>query len=86
MEDYRSGNYYIRKQMMEPIKRYVEQRSPVGSFLTAVICNDLKMAVLCADDENLANLPAFVAYFYNEVTSTCWGSPEAMEKWMGGGE
>jgi hypothetical protein len=74
----------ISEHMMGAIRRYIDDRIPPGSFLEAVICNDLQNAVGCADDTNLHNLPAFVGYFYNEAPSTCWGSREKYEAWLSG--
>lgn len=79
---YTHRDYWIPERMMEPIRLYIEEGIKPGSFLTSVICNDLKGAVGNADDENLPNLPAFVAYFYNEAPGSCWGSKEMMERWI----
>ena len=79
---YKFRQFYIPDRMMGGIKRYIESGVKPGDFLTAVICNDLRKACGQADDENLANLPAFVGYFYNEVPSMCWGSPEQMNGWI----
>lgn len=83
---YEFKEFYIRDQMMESIKGYIEHRQPVGGFLTEVITNNLRGAIIRADDENLLNLPAFIDYFYNEAPSECWGSVEAMHKWLRGGK
>ena len=84
--DYNTGYYfrefYIRPQMMDAIRRYVDEGLEPGDFLTAVICNDLFGAVNRADDENLRNLPAFVCYFYNDAPSDCHGSRGAMAYWI----
>lgn len=82
MDEYLFRHFRIRAQMMEAIHRYVEKHQPVGKFLTAVICNDLREACAYADDDNLINLPAFVGYFYNEAPSLCWGSRKQMEYWL----
>jgi len=79
---YRFQNFHIPNRMMGAIALYVESRKAPGGFLTAVICNDLKEACGRADDENLRNLPAFVAYFHNEAPSACWGSEEKMRAWL----
>jgi hypothetical protein len=79
---YQFNQFYIPERMMGGIKRYIEHGIKPGSFLRAVIQNDLREAVGAADDENMANLPAYVAYFYNEAPSDCWGSPENMEAWI----
>jgi hypothetical protein len=67
--------------MLAPIERYVLQGIIPGGFLQAVICNDLAGAMQQADDENLANIQAFAAYFYNNTPGACWGSREKMVLW-----
>jgi len=79
---YRFNQFYIPDRMMGGITRYLENGIAPGDFLTAVICNDLREAYGRADDENLVNLSAFVAYFYNEAPHNCWGSPEKMKEWL----
>ena len=77
--------FWIPSYMMEGINRYVQFGNKPGSFLSAVIMNDLKMAVLCADKCNIQNLPAYIYYFQNHVPSRCWGSRKKMIKWIGQG-
>ena len=79
---YTFRHFHIRDDMMGAIQRYIDQGINPGHFLSAVIDNDLKEAVGRADDENLENLPAFVAYFYNEAPSSCWGSKEIRQAWV----
>lgn len=85
---YKFKDFYIPERMMESISRYVKEGVRPGSFLTAVICNNLRGAISSADSENLENLPAFMTYFYNETPSECWGSIKKMDAWvkMGKGE
>ena len=75
-------DFYIPEYMMEGLRRYIDHGQRPGGFLTAVICNDLRQACATADDVNLRNIPAYVAYFYNEAPSPCWGSREKMDKWI----
>lgn len=70
--------FSISDYMLE--KAYISQRP--CSFLRAVLENNLKEAVLQADDFNLRNLPAFVAYLYNHTPIECWGSAEKVTKWL----
>lgn len=79
---YTFREFYIPNYMWGAIERYVQAGIPPGDFLTAVICNDLREAVGRADDINLKNLPAYVAYFHNEVPGLAWGSKEKMQAWM----
>lgn len=79
---YAFREFYIPVRMMHGIENYVMYGIPPGHFLTAVICNDLKEACARADDENLPNLFAYVAFFYNEMPYECWGSRERMTAWI----
>ena len=79
---YEFNQFYIPERMMPGIRLYVEHGLQPGSFLSAIIQNNLSEAVGRADTENLKNIPAFVAYFYNECPNDCWGSPEKMKSWM----
>ena len=79
---YTFRDFYIPERMMGSVKRYVEDRIRPGAFLTAVIKNNLNEACGMADDENLQNLQAYAAYFYNEAPSSCWGSAAKMETWL----
>ena len=78
---YKFRKFYIPERMMGGIQRYVEKGIPPGDFLMSVITNDLSEAVSRADEENLSNLPAYVAFFYNECPAACWGSKENFVKW-----
>ncbi len=79
---YTFRSFYIPEGIMEEIRLYVEDGVKPGSFLSAIIQNDLSDACGRADDKNLHNLPAFVAYFWGETPACCWGSSEHMERWM----
>ena len=79
---YTFREYHIPNYMMGGLRRYIERGIHPGDFLTAVICNDLREAVGRADDTNIANLPAYVAYLHNEVPAIAWGSIKRMQAWM----
>lgn len=78
---YTHYDWYIPARMGHGIKLWIEKGIYPGGFLTAVIENNLKEAVGRADDENVRNLPAYVAYFYNEAPAGCWGSEEIAGLW-----
>lgn len=61
---------------------YILRGVPVGSFLEAVISNDLREAMGRADEGSRANLFGLVRYLHNEVPGGCWGSPERHREWM----
>lgn len=77
--------YEIPEGMRDGLDLYVKQRIRQGSFLTAIIENNLRDAVAFADDVNMQNIPAYVNYFYNHAPSLCWGSQAKMKKWLEGG-
>lgn len=53
-----------------------------GHFLTAILTNDLKGAWQRGDDENLAALANYMAFFYHDVPSVAWGTPAKVEMWL----
>lgn len=71
-----------RPEIIQALERYVQMRCPVGGFLTALLANDLKEACGRADDDNLHNLPALVAYVYNHIPAHAWGSYERVAAWL----
>jgi hypothetical protein len=64
------------------LKNYVEERIPPGDFLYAVLCNDLCESFCRADDQNRAAMFEIVAYCWNHIPATCWGSPERVQAWL----
>ena len=84
-DTYTFYGFYIPERMMNGIKMYVEKGILPGDFLQCVISNDLFGAIGRADDENIRNLPAYTAFFYNKTPSICWGSREMMKEWSARG-
>jgi hypothetical protein len=64
------------------LQRYLENHVPCGSFLTAVLSNDLKEACSTADDFNRHELYNTVYWLYNNAPASCWGSPENVKAWL----
>lgn len=75
-------NYRIPPHMMAAMQRYVQEGVQPGSFLSAIISNDLKEACARADDINKDLIWEYAHWFYNHAPSSCWGSPENMENWI----
>lgn len=67
------------------IDAHVMSGKPTGSFLQAVLENDLKTAVVKADEENYLLLGAIVGYCCNEIPVACWGSEDAVAAWQRSG-
>ena len=72
----------IPPNMMERLLAYTIEHQPVGDFLQAVICNDLRGAFGRADDVNIEIIGVYVAWFYNEAPGLCHGSREAYRAWI----
>lgn len=70
----------VPKRLVDGVTRYVEYGILPGSFLRAVLSNDLMGAVRRADPESLASLPALCCWIYNAVPRHVYGSIEAMER------
>ena len=74
--------FVIPENMVADIVSYVRFSREPGNFLMSVLCNDLVKACMYADQHNVANLPAYAAYLYNEVPAMAWGSQELVTKWL----
>ena len=70
--------------MQEAMARYVQDGITPGSFLRAVIDNDLRGAIFQADDTNKLLVPLFVRWFYSsdEAPAACCGSREIRLAWV----
>ena len=79
-------NYFdysvIPQEAIETLKRYVDDHIQPGGFLTAVLENDLTAAVATADLHNIAIIPTYAHYIYNELPMKCWGSKEKVKEWL----
>ena len=75
-------NYDILPEHMRGgAERWIEHGIEPGSFMQAVICNNLTLACMYADHINKYRLFDFVNFFHNEAPSACWGSEEKMIAW-----
>jgi hypothetical protein len=63
------------------MRRYLGFHIRPGSFLQAVLRNDLKDAVLRADPDNLHRLRDIVLWIDKGVPGQAQGSQEAIEEW-----
>lgn len=64
------------------LQRYLEHRIAPGSFLRAVLENDLMGAVGHADEESARELKALVQWLWQEMPSNLWGSKERVAAWL----
>lgn len=69
---------YMRRSLWDYIKNHIRP----GSFLYAVLCNDLYGAVSAADPCNLGAIPAYIGFLRNYLPSCAWGNVEKVERWL----
>ena len=72
----------LPSHMRDAARNYIENGIPPGSFLTAVICNDLMGAFRRADDINRAAMWDWARFFYTEAPPACWGREAKMDEWV----
>lgn len=53
----------------------------MGSFLTAVLENNLDGAITYADDKNIHHIPAIVMWLNNNAPHACWGTHAKVTAW-----
>jgi len=72
----------LPEHIRQGVRSYIEDGAPPGSFLQAVICNDLTESFARADDINITRMFDIVSFFYNEAPLTCWKSEKNMVAWI----
>jgi hypothetical protein len=75
----------IPEHMQTAIDNWVEYGTPapseMGSFLRAVLSNDLRASVMFADEANRAAIVDWVEYLYMKVPSGAHGSAARLAEW-----
>lgn len=66
------------------LDRYAKDGIETGSFLRAVLENDLFQAVHRADSDNLRDIQQITEYVNWELPAGCWGSKEKVQAWLKG--
>ncbi len=73
----------MKEETKESLDLYANHHVSTGSFLRAVLENDLMGAIGRADNQNHADLREICMYVYNELEpGTCWGSKEKVKEWL----
>lgn len=72
----------MEQRFVLALDRYANERIPTGSFLRAVLENDLKEAFIRADEEATRDMKEIVMYCYWKIPFNCWGSKEAVAQWL----
>lgn len=71
----------VPAHLHDGLVRYLLQGTLPGSFLTAVLRNDLREAVLRADPASFAGLPALLVFLATYTPAGCHGSPAAVARY-----
>ena len=64
------------------VERWIEHGIRPGSFLRAVLDNQLYQAFMLADDKNLPALRDICRWFCNHAPPGSFGSPEVTARWQ----
>lgn len=72
----------IPRHTREALDRYAQDGVRTGSFLRAVLCDNLFEAVQRADMENKPELSIIVKYVYNRLPCECWGSEKRVDAFL----
>lgn len=73
--------YQIPEQMRPGLLHWIEDGTPPGHFLSAVLRNDLYQAFTRADDDNVFRIQSYIKFLYNHAPGNCWGSVAHFEDW-----
>jgi hypothetical protein len=76
------ANELIPAHMRERLRLYICHRIEPGSFLSAVLSNNLTESFGRADYVNRDQLFNYVTFLYNYAPSECWGSKEKYQAWL----
>jgi len=74
--------YRIPLYMHKTIRAYVNDHKVPGQFLQSVIKNDLREAVMRADDKNLLAMKGWLGLLHYYTPMSCSGSTENYESWI----
>lgn len=72
----------IPERMIGGLAFYILYRIQPGSFLEAVLENDLMEALGRADFENAGLLNAYARFIYNYAPQACHGSKAKVKAWL----
>lgn len=77
--------HLVPSHLLRGLDGHIASGTETGEFLAAVLANDLRQAVLRADEQSLAGLRGLLQFLYCDAPSPCWGSVEARDAWRARG-
>ena len=72
----------VPEPLREGLIMYLVDHVPTGSFLQAVLSNDLHDACRRADEHNRYRLFDIVYFLHNHAPGMAWGSVENVTRWL----
>lgn len=72
----------IPEHMRRGVSLYLEKGIRPGSFLTAVLENNLVESIAQADSINQTWIKNWANFLYNEMPIVSWGSKEKVNAWI----
>lgn len=83
-EELDRAQFSLLPEDIAPLIRYIAHKIEPGSFLRAVLENNLSEAMGRADMYNRRKIFEYVQWLYNEAPADCWGSPQNVHDWLYG--
>lgn len=75
----------LPEHMRDGFRRYIDRGIPGGSFMDAVLSNDLMGAFGRADEVNRARMFDTLVFLRNEAPAGCHGSRDRVRDWIKAG-
>ncbi len=72
----------VPAHLRQGLLAYLTERCPTGSFLRAVLENNLREAVWRGDPLSCAGLDRLVRFLTDHAPARSWGSPKAVRVWL----
>lgn len=72
----------IDKLVVRQIFDYVVHGVPPGSFVRAVLENNLVGAIFSADEDNLSNIAHIAHFVYWAIPAASWGGRASVNEWI----
>lgn len=79
---YALNRLQIPDYMHGGLVRWIHEGVRPGSFLAAILENDLKGAIENADENNITRIYGYMQFLYTSAPAACWGSKDKVFQWQ----
>ena len=73
---------FVPHHIRRGIKNYIENKTPLGGFLSSMLRNDLEGTLNKADGTNQKHIYSIYRWFYNYAPAPCMQYDEWIKEWM----